>query len=144
VAKVVSSVTIDRPVEAVWEFMTNLSNAPRKDKDVLEARQISPGPFGVGSTAILRYPRQTYSLRVIEYEPSRRFTFEFTSGLLKGTKSSFNFEATDGRTRLTRTDDVRSAGFYRLVGPFVVRRVKKVEESDLANAKRILESGAQS
>ena len=49
----------------------------------------------------------------------------------------------EGKTRLTRAFDLRYAGFYKLVGPFLTRSVKRESVADLANMKRILESEAQ-
>ena len=47
-ARFETSVTIDRPVEEVWKFITDLSNMP-KWSNILESKQTSPGPMGVGT-----------------------------------------------------------------------------------------------
>lgn len=68
----------------------------------MEARYTSSGPRGVGTTAELVYPKQTLLLRVLEYEENRKLTLQFTSGPVKGTKTTFIFEMADGKTRVTR------------------------------------------
>jgi hypothetical protein len=62
-ARVVTSLTIDRPAEEVFKFMADISNAKKKDQGVVEARFTSPEPTGVGRTFELKYPKQTLTQR---------------------------------------------------------------------------------
>ncbi len=41
---------IYRPIEAVWNFLTDLENYPKWHKGMAEARKTSEGPMGVGTT----------------------------------------------------------------------------------------------
>ncbi len=43
-------VVIDRPVEAVWRFMTDISNMPRWEDSHAEWKPTSDGPIDLGST----------------------------------------------------------------------------------------------
>ena len=140
--KIVASALIDRPAEAVWEFMMTLTNYPKFDPSVLEVKQISTGPLGVGATFMLRQQRtpKTTDARVIEYEPNRKFAFEGTSGMLKGSLITLSFETIDGKTKLTETDDYKINGFYRLLVPFMGGQVKRYADVRMGNVKRILES----
>jgi uncharacterized protein YndB with AHSA1/START domain len=144
--KTEASVMIDRPVEEVWKFISDISN-PKKwkvDPNAIGARYTSTGPLGVGTTGEIIYPKQTLTLRYLEYEPNRKVTVEFTSGPINGTRATFVTETVEGKTKLTRTDDVKAAGFYKLMGPMVARRLKKIGEDDVAGIKRTLESEAHS
>jgi uncharacterized protein YndB with AHSA1/START domain len=140
------SVMVDRPVEDVWKFVTDMSELPKWNPQVLEPRQTSSGPLGVGATvefgARMRSSTMTISMRVTEYESNRRFSFEHTSGPLVGTTESDSFESIEGKTKLTRMGDVKFRGFYKLVGPFVTPRWRKDVVSSLDNVKRILETQA--
>ena len=49
-ARIEASVVIDRPAETVWKFVSDYSNYPRIDPDILEFKQTSVGPIAVGST----------------------------------------------------------------------------------------------
>ncbi len=139
-AKTEASVMIDRPVEAVWKFITDLSNAPNWDKGLTECKQTSDGPIELGSTFVAIHPRLTYSERVSEYEPNRKLSLEMTSGPAKGTVGTFRMESIEGKTELTESDDYRFSGFYKLVGPFLIRTAKRETASRVVNVKRILES----
>jgi hypothetical protein len=81
--------------------------------------------------------------RVTEFEPNKKISAVFTSGPAKGTAQTFRLETVEGKTKLTRTLDVKYSGLYKLAGPFMTGSVRKQTESDLSNTKRILESGAK-
>jgi len=143
--RIEATAIVDRPVEEVWDFMTDLENTPKWDPGVLEAKQTSEGPKGVGTTIQTRHPRnRTLNSRAIEYEPNHRFALEFTSGPIKGTRVSYSTEAVEGKTKLTRTFDLKFSGAYRLIGPFVARGARREGGAEVNNVKRILESDANS
>jgi hypothetical protein len=83
-----ASVIVDRPMEQAWEFITDLANTPKWDPGVIEVRQTSSGPVGLGNTIQSVHPKQrVLNARASEYEPNKKFTLEFISGPIKGTKS---------------------------------------------------------
>ena len=43
------SIHIDRPVETVFAYITDVTNDPAWHTDVLEAQKTSDGPIGVGT-----------------------------------------------------------------------------------------------
>jgi uncharacterized protein YndB with AHSA1/START domain len=143
-AKIEASVMIDRPVEEVWKFVTDLSKLPKWNTEVLEAKQTSPGPLGVGTTLQIRSSNIVENAKVIEYEPGRKCAFEITSGPIKGSTENSNVETIEGKTRFTRTGDVKFSGFYKLVGPFITPRWRREYVASVGNLKRILESEAKS
>jgi len=147
--RIEASVMVNRPAEEVWKFMTSWSNFAKINPAILEARQMSVGPLGVGTTieARLRNPNiieKDVNIRVIEYEPNRKLTLEHTSGATKGTNTIFSMEPIEGKTKLTLKSDVKLSGFFRLLGPFVAGREKREVSGNADNIKRELESEAQS
>ncbi len=44
------SVVINRPIEQVFEYVTNIENAPKWKSRLLEVTRTSEGPVGVGTT----------------------------------------------------------------------------------------------
>jgi hypothetical protein len=135
-------------VDEVWRFMTDLFNVPKWSHALLEKRQTSPGPMEVGTTVLSKTKdNRTFTGMVIEFEPNRKITWEMTSGPMSGSHESDLLETVEGKTRLTHVVDVRFAGFFRLLGPFIASRTRRDGEAhaktDLGNIKRILESQAQ-
>jgi uncharacterized membrane protein len=50
VARIEASVMVDRPAEAVYEFMIDLLNPPKHDQGIIDVREIPAGPLGAGTT----------------------------------------------------------------------------------------------
>ena len=145
-AKIEASVVIDKPAETVWKFVSDFSNYPRIDPDILEFKQTSMGPIAVGSTFEANRKKEgKASFRTVEYDPIRKLSVEVTSPrMMEGTKESLIIEDIGGKTKLTHVWDLRLGGAYRLMGPFVARSVRKLAATQISNVKRILESEVKS
>ncbi len=142
--KIEQSVIIHRPVEEVWQFMSNVENVTKWDRGVLQARQTSEGPLGVGST--LQTVRQFFARRrtgsylVTEYEPNRKITLKATLGPMTG-QVRYSVEPAGAGTRLACSAELGEiVGLYKLLAPILVRMLKRDGEADLANVKRIMEA----
>jgi carbon monoxide dehydrogenase subunit G len=140
---ITQSVTVNRPVEEVWDFISNFENTTRWSRGVLEARQTSDGPLGIGSalqTVVKAFGRRrTADYLVTEYEPNRAFAFEVTSGSMSS-RVRYSVEPAGGGTRLTASGDAAATGLYKLLAPILVRTLKRHSQDDLENVKRILEA----
>ena len=142
---ITQSVTVNRPVAEVWDFISNFENTTRWSRGVLEARQTSDGPLGVGSTlrTVVKAfgRRRTADYLVTEYEPNRAFAFEVTSGPMTS-RARYSVEPAGAGTRLTASGEAEATGPYKLLAPVLVSTVKRHSQNDLANLKRILEAPA--
>jgi carbon monoxide dehydrogenase subunit G len=142
---ITQSVTVNRPVAEVWDFISNFENTTRWSRGVLEARQTSDGPLGVGSTlrTVVKAfgRRRTADYLVTEYEPNRAFAFEVTSGPMTS-RARYSIEPAGAGTRLTASGEAEATGPYKLLAPVLVSTVKRHSQNDLANLKRILEAPA--
>jgi carbon monoxide dehydrogenase subunit G len=140
---ITQSVTINRPVEEVWDFIGSFENTTRWSRGVLEARQTSDGPLGVGSTlqTVVRAfgRRRTADYLVTEYEPNHAFAFEVTSGPMTS-RARYSVEPAGAGTRLTASGEAQATGLYKLLAPVLVRTLERHSQDDLTNVKRILEA----
>jgi carbon monoxide dehydrogenase subunit G len=143
--KIEASVVIDRPAEAVWKFISDWSNAPKWMPGALEVRQTSAGPLGIGTTLQSRWSTMSPGASLVtECEPGRKITLLTTlPQMIRGTRESLMLENIEGKTRLNTAWELKFNGFYRLVGPFLVGRIRKSNEAMVSNVKRILESEAR-
>jgi carbon monoxide dehydrogenase subunit G len=141
-ATITQSVTVNRPVEEVWDFIGNFENTTRWSRGVLEARRTSEGPLGVGSTlqTVVKAfgRRRTADYLVTEYEPNHAFAFEVTSGPMTS-RARFSVEPAGAGTRLTASGEAEARGLYRLLTPIVIPTLKRHSQDDLVSVKRILE-----
>ncbi|WP_425494266.1 SRPBCC family protein [Natronoglomus mannanivorans] len=143
------SIVIERPVETVYTFVSDVSNAPRwmpwadetsvisgsKPSSVAEGqrRRIKQTDFGVQSETIIE---------AIEVEPGRHYTFESVEG--PGTfRGTYRFEPTRNGTRLTRSYRVVLPGLARVMEPIMARRMKRRWRTDLKRIKKTLENDTE-
>ena len=142
-ATITQSVTVDRPVEEVWDFLSNFGNTTRWSGGVLEARQTSDGPLGAGSTlqTVVKAfgRRRTADYLVTEYAPGHALAFEVASGPMTS-RARYLVEPAGAGTRLTASGEAAATGLYRLLSPILVRTLERHSQADLANLKRILEA----
>jgi len=138
-----NTIVIDRPVHDVFEYVANLANVPQWNYAIVETRKLSEGPVGVGSRYFqlrsLPSPSEE-SLLVTEYEPDRRFAVEGDLGPLSGTLT-YEFQETDGATRLTNSADLEAGGLARLAAPITTGRIREAVAANLEVLKSLLESG---
>jgi carbon monoxide dehydrogenase subunit G len=144
--KVEGSVVINRSVEQVWKFLTNVDNASKWDTGIVEARQTTAGPVGLGTAVEAvresRGKRRIMKVEVTEYELNKKVTWKTDAGFATG-KMIYSFESVGGGTRLSKSSEVELKGFFKLLKPILRRRFSKSEiELDLGNIKRNMEASA--
>ena len=140
-------VEIDRPREAVWEFLAEPEHSPQWLEEFVESHRVSAGPPGVGSVfsyTITPGPR-TGTAEVVEWDPPRRFAFEGPPlrSMGGGAAPRGFFELTEagaGTTRLAITFRPVLTGFAVLLKPYVRRWLRRQRRLDLAKLKAILEA----
>jgi uncharacterized membrane protein len=136
---------IDRPVEDVWTYMTDISNMPLWEDSRAVWKQMSEGPIQVGTciqSSITAFGRTlTFDLRVTEFEPNRIFAVEAVAGRTKGTKISYVLAPVEsGKTRLSRETDAQFHGIARALQPFAGPITRRTGDLEARNVKRIMES----
>ena len=149
-ARVEASEVINRPVEEVFEFVTDLKNDLLWQSGVLESEQTSEGPMGVGTThrSVSQFMgrRMEGTAEVIEYKANKKITYKAASGPMS-LEISYAFEPVEGGTRISFVGEGETGGFFKrlfgLADSILVRMAQRGMETDLANLKDILEAQAE-
>ncbi len=140
-----NTVTINRSVSKVFDFVTNLKNNTRWQTGILELEMTSEGRFELGSTyrCVNRFMGQRLETEVVitDYVADRTCSFRITSGLVTG-ESNFFFEAVDGATKLTTNANL-DLRYFKVGKIFVKRKIYKQLKNDMFQLKRILENGGR-
>ena len=118
------TVTIKRPIEEVFEYVSTPENDPTWIPSSLKHERTLPGPMRVGMTTqedqkfFGRTSRDTWE--VTEYEPPSILAYRATSGLLP-IVIRLRFEPVDGGTRITHAIDLElPRGIYnKAVAPMM-------------------------
>lgn len=138
-----NQVTIRRPVHDVFSFVADMRNAPRWNYAIVETRQTTSGPVGLGTTysQIRSLPsRSEETLEVTEFEPDRRFAITGDLGPFHGTLT-YDFEDLGDETRLINTADLEARGLAKLAGPLASGRIRDAVAENLNTLKQLLERG---
>ncbi len=142
------SVAIGRPVDAVWDFMSDLKNSPRWTASGSELRLVSGGSMGVGATIeshrVLfgRFDMRSQVLNLQEYEPYHAFGVTAKIGIAERASMRVLFEPIANGTRLTRSGEIELIRGLRPLEPLLRRLILVGWRRELGNVKRLLESAA--
>ena len=108
--KMNESIEINRPPEAVFEYLRDVSNDSAWQRMVVEAKVTSEGPLEAGSTGEHRVSfmgmTDNYGWKVDEFDPPNRAGWSYTSGPMTGT-AGYALDATGGGTTLAWTGGFR-------------------------------------
>lgn len=142
--KLESTAVINRPVEEVWDFVTDCTNEPQWHTDCAAARLTSPEPLQPGSTQAwsMTYAKgDEAQLRVTELQPHRREQLETISAPMNiKPLLTYTFEPEGTGTRFTRAMEVRPTGPTLAMEPFLRRMMKKNNASYVRRLKEVLEA----
>jgi uncharacterized membrane protein len=143
--KIENSVQINRPVEEVFTFVTNIENLTLWAGPVTEAKQTSEGPIGVGTTQIQSAQflgRQMETTQeVTEYELNKKLSTKSASGPLP-LEIHYTFEPIGEGTKITIEANLDAGGFFKLAEPVVGRMLNRQTASDVQTLKELLEAQA--
>src|SRR5919198_4716178 len=116
------SVVINRPVEQVFAFVSDLENDPPWS-GAAEMRRTASGPVGVGTTFQQRDRllgrRLELTLQVVGYEPNRKVMLKTTSRGLSFAGTRMVEPVDQDTTRVTFVGGGRAGGVWRPAEPLL-------------------------
>lgn len=143
--RVERSVTIERAIEEVFEYISMPENDPEWVSVALRHERTSPGPMCVGATTREEIGflgrRVRYTWEVSEYDPPRSIAFRSTSGPVTG-RIRMRLEPAGTATTVTLAGESELKRVHRVAGPLLTLVVWHQYEGDLCALKQLLESRA--
>lgn len=140
---------IERPVEAVYDFVSDVSNAPQWMPWADETSVVDgPEPSGIAEGQRRRITQTDFGVQnesvieAVEVDPGRYYAF----GIVEGPgdfRGSYRYEPVEEGTRLTRTYTVELSGIARLVELLIARRMTRRWEGDMDRLQAILDAAAE-
>ena len=144
-AKVESSVVINRPIEEVFAYVVDPNNTAQWAGPVVEAKQTSDGPVGLGttSTRVTQFLGRTMeaTYEITEFEPNRYYVDKMTSGPVP-INGRISFDAAEDGTKVTIAGEIEATGFFKLAEPILARMAKRQTATDVQTLKDLLEAQA--
>jgi uncharacterized protein YndB with AHSA1/START domain len=139
-----NTITIERPIEEVFEYVSTPENDPTWVPASIRNQRTSLGPMRVGMTIeedvkiFGRTSRDTWE--VTEHERPTVIAYRATSGLLSGGVVSLRCEPVQGSTRLTHAVEYEPRGiYYRVLAPLMPWASKRLIASMDRTLKDLLE-----
>lgn len=140
-----SSITINRPVEVVFEYMMDIDREQEWQPNLREAEQSPTGEPGVGTRR--RYVSEFMDKRFETvyvntfYERNRRVAYESARESDTQAEGEIIWDVVDGGTRVTMRVAVRIGGLLRFLPKSLIAPLfKRQLEDALARVKARLES----
>lgn len=137
-----TAVRIERPVEQVFDYVSDPENFPRWNSAVQSVRGTAPGKEPVGATYLMERElpegRAENELAILDWNRPREFTIRTTSGPTPFTYT-YRFSEEDVGTLIELSAEVELSGIPGALGPLAVPAVKRGVNSNFADLKRILE-----
>jgi uncharacterized protein YndB with AHSA1/START domain len=136
--KIERTLTIHRPLEEVFAYLSDVEHGPRYISGQREAHKTSSGPMGVGTTFVTsgKFLRRGTTCEVTEYEPNLRLAWQATSGARAAT--SWDFQPSGPSTRITFTRVADAHGFFRVPRSLLQELANGRVDQDLATLKELL------
>jgi uncharacterized protein YndB with AHSA1/START domain len=136
-----NTVTIRRPIEEVFGFLSDFENIPKWNYAIAETHKVSQGPVGVGT--IYQQVRSVPSwseerFEVTAYNPPRQLEIQGQLGPFPS-RLSYALDAVPEGTRVTNSVELELRGPGRLLGPVAVPRVRDAVAANLQKLKELLE-----
>src|SRR5215203_3191039 len=135
-----NTVYIDRPIGEVFAFLSDFENIPKWNYYVLEVRQRSESPIGVGTTYHQVRKTDEQVFRITEFELNHMVVVK----TLPQSSPSFERRFTlyeEGNTSRIRDEWKLDTGRPAILERLALRRVKSATTENLAKLKKLLEEG---
>jgi uncharacterized membrane protein len=140
---VLTDIVIERPSGEVAAFAADPSNAPQWYVNIESVSWQTPPPITVGSkldfVAHFLGRRLAYTYEIVELVPGQKLVMRTAQGPFPMETTYTWTSAGAGRTRMTLRNRGEPSGFSKVVAPIMTAAMRRANQKDLANLKRIME-----
>jgi uncharacterized protein YndB with AHSA1/START domain len=140
------TVIVNRPVDEVFSYLTNIDRMPEWQSMVLEARKTTPGPMAVGTRIddVRKFlgRRLESTVEVTAFEPNKSYDLTVVSGPIPVTMKQRLESPTPGTTCITVNGEGQPGGFFKLAEPLVGRQAERHWRQDFETLKDLVEARA--
>ena len=135
-----NTITINRPIREVFEFVADPENFPRWNYYVLTVSKLSDGPIGIGTAYHQIRKTDQQDFRIIEFERNSRMALKTSPHSTPQLEMQFNFYEDAGATRLRDVWKL-DTGLPAALAWLGTRRVRSAVAENLTRLTQLLEEG---
>ena len=138
------TVTVKRPVNEVFDYLTDFSNHEQIFSANIESKQVSEGPVGIGTkmTCVSKFmgKRMEEHFIVTSFSKNEYIAKKSLPGSSLPTSDTMTVRAVDGGTEITIEVLAEPKGFLKLAAPLIRAQADKILSKDIKNLKLLLEA----
>lgn len=139
-----TDIIINRPIDVVADYAANPDKAPEWYVNIKSAEWKTQKPLVVGSrvafVAHFLGRRLAYTYEFVELAPRQKLVMRTAEGPFP-METTYTWTAIDEQTtRMTLQNKGNPSGFSKLFAPLMATMMKRANNKDLKNIKRIIES----
>jgi hypothetical protein len=142
-ARIEESVEIKKPADKVFAYTTDAKSWPKWQTILPQAEQTSPGPVAVGTTfkGVVHMMGLSFkwTSKATECQPPGKFGKIITSMPMIVDQHN-TYIPIEGGTKFTIVYDLKIRGFYKLMSPVLVSKMRTELRKSLGNLKGVLEA----
>ena len=140
---VVTEIIIERPRDQVATYAADPSKAPLWYANIESVSWQTPPPIAVGSRIdfVARFlgRRLAYTYEIVDLVPGQRLVMRTAQGPFP-METTYTWQPLgETRTRMTLRNRGEPTGFSTVAAPVMAAAMRRANQKDLANVKRILE-----
>ncbi len=137
------STLVDRPVQDIFDFLSNPLNLPRWQKMIASIEQITPGSPAVGAkyrvSAAVLGRKIDGQMQITTFEPPHRVGFVNQSGPMQ-VNITVTLKPVGSGAKISLRAEGNPAGVFALAEGILAGKLKSEMEANLARLKAVLES----
>lgn len=135
---------IRRPLQEVFDFASNLANAPQIMDNIMKTEKLTEGPIGVGTkfkeTRGIRGREADAIIEIIQFNPPESYSVRSEANGLIVTYH-YSFKEVENGTEVEFQCIVKTSGIVMAVTKSLIVKILKQEDADhLKNLRRVLEN----
>ncbi|MEW6042700.1 MAG: SRPBCC family protein [Thermoproteota archaeon] len=136
-ATIEAAVTINAPVDRVWEIVSDIDSEPKFWKGTKSIRNISKEDNVVTREVTIAF-KDSKCMQKVTFFPKQKILAEFTEGIINGTKT-IKLTPQDSQTKLEAVWEIKLSGMMGMFTGMVKKHVKSGTEQALQAIKQELE-----
>ena len=129
-----ASITIDAPIDKVWDIVSDIDNETKYWKGTKQIRNISKAGNKITREIVIAF-RDSKCLQEVTLFPKEKIEAVFTKGIIQGTKT-LNLNSTDSGVNLDAVWDIKLSGVMSMFTGMIKKHIKNGTEQALQSLKQ--------